>query len=137
MNKVISIVSHRQFKNKLQDKAQAISPMAMMLGFTVLAVIMTAVIVWLGVSNWQDALAIASVVGVIALVKILLANFVFLALLKADQREDPRLARMTPQPEPPADRRVVPLRPQTVTAQVRPVRQRQTGRAAAANARWK
>lgn len=81
--------------------------------FTVVAVAMTGIAVMLGVNDWADAVPLVALISVVALVKIALANFVFFALIQADQQPDRRIPVEHTPPDPPARRerpQVIPIR---------------------------
>jgi len=77
---------------------------AMILIFTAVAVAMTGGAVLMGASDWGDTLALVLLVSVVALIKVALANFVFFALMRADQEPDRRLPKEDVPPDPPGNR---------------------------------
>jgi len=76
----------------------------MMLLFTVVAVAMAAIGVLAGANSWDDAVTLVILISVVALFKLVLADLVFFAMLKADEQVDRRLIPQ-PTPEPPPQRR--------------------------------
>ncbi len=90
----------------------------MVLLFTIVAVAMVAVAVLVGANSWRDAVTLMVLISVVALLKLALADFMFFAMLKADEQVDRRIVQ-EPEPEPPSQRRaakVVVAKPLAVRA---------------------
>jgi hypothetical protein len=108
MGTIISIADRRAAKASPGEPARparSVRTGAMVLMFTIVALAMIAVAVAIGANSWGDALTLVILISVVALIKLALANFLFFALLKADQQVDHRLVQ-APEPDPPPQRRV-------------------------------
>jgi hypothetical protein len=92
---------------------------AMVTIFTVVAVVMTAIAVLMGGTDWRGTLALAVLISVVALLKVALANFIFFTLVKADQQPDRRIKVVQPPPEPPGARKSPRVRQLPVSARSR------------------
>jgi hypothetical protein len=107
MGTIISIADRRGSKARPEGPARpapSLSPGTMVLLFTIVAVAMAAVAVLVGANSWNDAVTLVVLISVVALLKLALANFMFFAMLKADEQVDRRLVQ-EPAPEPPPQRR--------------------------------
>jgi type IV secretory pathway VirB2 component (pilin) len=107
MGNIISIADRRGAKAQSEGHAhpaRALSTGSMILLFTVVAVAMAAVAVLIGANSWDDAATLVVLISVIALLKLALANFMFFAMLKADEQVDRRIVQ-EPEPPPPPRRR--------------------------------
>jgi len=110
MGRIISIkrgLEMRQARGEIpppEPERWRLSIGAMVLIFTAVAVAMTGAAVLMGASDWGDTLALVLLVSVVALIKVALANFVFFALMRADQEPDRRIPVEDVPPDPPAHR---------------------------------
>jgi len=104
MATVISIAERRDAKARPAEKRRSLNPGAIVLMFTVVALAMTAAAVLIGASSWDDAVTLVILISVVALLKLTLANFMFMAMLRADEQVDRRL--VVQEPDPPPQRRV-------------------------------
>lgn len=123
MGIIIPIAERRAAKAQPEGQAgsqRSLRPLTMVTLFTIVALAMTAVAVLIGANSWDDAVTLVILISVVALLKLALANFMFFALLKADEQVDRRIVQQ-PQPEPPPQRRaakVVVARPLAVRAKL-------------------
>lgn len=109
MGNVISIVGRRGSAGTSRKSHNPLGPGATVLIFTGVAVTVTGLAVAMGVNNWDEAIMLGLLISVVALIKIAIANFVFFAMLKADEVPDRRLAPAPTDPEPPAQRNPLPF----------------------------
>jgi hypothetical protein len=117
MATVISIVD--RLAAKAHRTAPSLKPRTIVLMFTAVALAMTAAAVLIGVNSWNQAVTLAVLISVIALLKLALANLMFFAMLRADEQVDRRLI-VAPEPEPPPRRaaKVIVARPRSARSRV-------------------
>ena len=105
MATVISITERRDAKARPEEKLPSLGPGTMVAIFTGIALAMTAAAVLVGANSWDDAITLVILISVVALLKLVLADVMFIAMLRADEQPDPRLAVVPADPEPPPQQR--------------------------------
>ncbi|GEM_PF-4335941 len=101
MATVISIAERRGAKaSENRASGHALTPGMTVVMFTAVALAMIAAAVLVGANSWDDAITLVILISVVALLKLALADAMFIAILRADEQTDRRIEQ-EPEPEPP------------------------------------
>jgi hypothetical protein len=101
MATVISIAERRGAKaSENRQSGHSLTPGMTVVMFTAVALAMTAAAVLVGANSWDDAITLVILISVVALLKLALADAMFIAMLRADEQTDRRIVQ-EPEPEPP------------------------------------